>query len=203
MVVLCYGISKFLLWVIFRGKYGLRVTGQAHVPRTGACIIAANHASFLDPPLIGAACPRRVRFMARADLYTTGWLAVYMRSVRCIAVRRDEADLGAIRQALAALRQGEPVAIFPEGTRQLTGQLGRAKRGVGLLAGLAKLPVVPACIQGTFQAWPPHAKRLYPSKIRVAFGPAIPYTGSSRVHHEQLADAVTGEWQRLQQQLNG
>ncbi|MBI4342420.1 MAG: 1-acyl-sn-glycerol-3-phosphate acyltransferase [Candidatus Omnitrophica bacterium] len=216
-----YDISKLICWLFFRLGFGLEVRGQEHVPQHGAFIVAANHASFLDPPLIGAACPRRVRFMARADLYTRAWLAAYMRSVRCISVRRGEADLGAIRQVLQALRQGEPVAIFPEGGRQRDGQLGRAKRGVGLLAGLARMPVVPALIQGTFQAWPPGAARLSPSKIRVAFGPPIPYTDSptslsqsgqmagrtserpSRDHHEQLADAVTREWQRLARQLNG
>ena len=204
-----YYVSKFICWLFFRLGFGLEVRGQEHLPTRGPFIVAANHTSFLDPPVIGAASPRRVRFMARADLYTHPWLSAYMRSVRCISVRRGEADIGAIRQALQALREGEPVAIFPEGSRQRTGELGQAKRGVGMLAELGRVPVIPTFIQGTFQAWPPDAKRLYPSKIRVAFGQPIPYTNSSVMEHpsrgsrEQLADAVTREWHRLEQQLNG
>ena len=204
-----YYVSKFLCWLFFRLRFGLEVRGQEHVPARGPFIVAANHTSFLDPPVIGAACPRRVRFMARADLYLHPWLAAYMRSVRCISVRRGEADIGAIRQALKALRQGEPVAIFPEGVRQHNGELGQAKRGVGMLAELGRVPVIPALIQGTFRAWPRDAKRLFPSKIRVAFGHPIPYTTSSVTEHpsrgsrEQLADAVTREWHRLEQPVNG
>ena len=205
-----YDISKFVSWLFFGIGYGLEVRGQEHVPRRGPFIAAANHASFFDPPVLGASCPRRVRFMARADLYAQPILSAYMHSVRCISVRRDEADLGAIRKAAAALKQGEVVAIFPEGGRQLGG-VNDAKRGVGLLATIAKVPIVPVFIEGTAQAWSKGAKGLSPSKIRVAFGPPIPYTNAalgtvdrpSRDRHEQLADEVTRAWQRLAQQVNG
>lgn len=203
-----YYFSKLVCWTFFRIGYGLRVRGQEHVPSRGAFVAAANHASFLDPPVLGAACPRRVRFMARADLYEHSVLSLYMHSVRCISVKRGEADFSAMRQAVAALKQGEVVAIFPEGGRQ--DELSEAKRGVGMLARLAKVPIVPVLIEGTGQAWPRGAKRLSPSKIRVAFGRPIPYTSASvgtadrpsRDHHEQLADEVTRAWQQLAEQFN-
>ena len=223
-----YYFTKLTCWLVFRFRFGLEVVGQEHVPKTGPFIIASNHISFLDPPLVGVACPRRLRFMARADLFGHTLLGLFLRGVRVIPLRRGEADVSAVRAALAALQDGEPVAIFPEGTRQLSGTLGTAKRGVGLLAEAARVPVIPALVQGTRQALPPDARRLYPSKIRVAFGPPIPYTErpvpslqdhgqagqageltrpdsqqsqgghAARDRHERLAAAVTEAWRRLE-----
>jgi 1-acyl-sn-glycerol-3-phosphate acyltransferase len=218
MQAFCYALSKFILWVLFRFRYGLQVRGQEHVPRRGPFIVASNHISFLDPPLIGVACPRRLRFMARADLFHKPLLGFYLRSVGVMPLKRGEADVAAMRAALARLERGEPVAIFPEGTRQLTGRLGTAKRGIGLLAVAARVPIVPALVQGTREALPPDATRLQKAKIRVAFGPLVAYTdssvpatpsgepptegkGSGRARHEQLAEAVTQSWRRLEEQL--
>jgi 1-acyl-sn-glycerol-3-phosphate acyltransferase len=174
-----YAFSKFICWLTFRIRFDLRVSGRQHVPRTGAFILAANHVSFLDPPVVGSACPRRLRFLARADLFRHARLGGWMRSVGVIPVKRGEADLPAVRAALRVLRRGEPVAIFPEGGRQISGALGRAKRGVGLLAEAAGVPIIPAFVQGTFEALPPDAKRFGSAKIRVAFGPPISYTTGS------------------------
>ena len=195
-----YHISKFVLWVSFRLGFGLEIRGQEHVPRRGGCLIAANHTSFLDPPLIGATSPRRVSFMARATLFDQPLLGWYMRHVGVFPVVRGEGDLAAIREAVRRLRHGDVVALFPEGGRQPSGQLGLAKRGIGLLAVTAQVPIVPALITGTFQAWPPGAKRLRRAKIRIAFGEAISYTISSvpsAQRHEALAEAVTQRWQYL------
>ena len=155
MTWLGYDLTKFSCWLFFKLGFGLEVTGQAGVPKRGPFIVASNHVSFLDPPLIGVACPRRLRFMARADLYHQPLLAAFLRGVRTISIKRGEADLTAIRAGLACLRAGEPVAIFPEGGRQLSGALGSAKRGVGFLAEAAGVPVIPAYVSGTFQALPP------------------------------------------------
>ena len=217
LISLCYAFSKFILWLLFRFRYGLQVRGQEHVPTRGPFIIACNHISFLDPPVMGVACPRRLRFMARADLFPKPFLGLFLRSIGVMPLKRGEADVGAMRAALERLKRGEPVAIFPEGTRQLSGRLGTVKRGVGLLAVAARVPIVPALVQGTREALPPDATRLQPAKIRVAFGRPISYTitsvpatssaapptegkTSGRARHEQLAEAVTQSWRRLEEQ---
>ena len=222
---LVYDVTKLVCWLVFRFRFGLEVSGQQHVPARGAFIAASNHVSFLDPPLVGVTCPRRLRFMARADLYHHPRLAMFLNAFRVIPLKRGEADLHAVREALACLRRGEPVAIFPEGGRQLSGVLGEARRGVGLLALAAQVPIIPVFVQGTFQALPPGAKRLQPSKIGVAFGEPIPYTDeppslqerrragaaglpaapgaaqAGKERQEALAGAVTRQWRRLREQL--
>ena len=211
MMWLGYDLTKLICWLFIKLGFGLEVSGQAHVPTRGPFIVASNHVSFLDPPLIGVACPRRLRFMARADLYRQPLLAAFLRGVKAISIKRGEADLMAIRAGLARLRAGEAIAIFPEGERQLSGTLGVAKRGVGFLAEAAQVPILPVFVSGTFEALPPHATGLSRAKIRVAFGEAIAYTDASvsstagpeagargsRARQERLADAVTQQWRRL------
>ncbi len=218
-----YDFSKLTLWLFFRIGFGLRVRGQHGVPKTGPCIIACNHISFLDPPLLGAVCPRRLSFLARSDLFEHRILGAYLRSVHVIPLQRGESDIGAVRKALDRLRRGEAVAIFPEGGRQRSGQMGMAKRGVAVLARLARVPVVPAFIRGTYEALPPDARGLRKAEIRVAFGTPIPYTSipdsptdqlhdgqtadrsgqrlTSRDSQDQLTTALMAEWRRLEQQL--
>lgn len=214
---MAYALTKLVCWLFFRFRCGFEVTGQAHVPARGPFILAANHVSFLDPPVVGTACPRRVYFMARADLFRRPLLGLFMRSVGVIPLRRGEADVTAMREALEHLRQGLPVAIFPEGGRQRSGQIGTAKRGVGVLAELAQAPIVPAYVAGTYEALPPTATRVRRAKIRVAFGAPISYTHVSlppvpppggalavpeRLRRRQaLADAVTASWSALAAQM--
>lgn len=204
-----YAFTKLTVWLIFRFGHGLEVTGQDRVPRADGCILASNHVSFIDPPVLGAACPRRIVFMARRDLFRHALLGAFMRGVHVIPLARGEADLSAIRSAVERLRGGDLLAIFPEGTRQLSGRLGTAKRGVGLLAATARVPVIPVFVSGTFQAMPPHARWLQRGKIRVAFGTPIPYTepsssgSAARNQHEQLAAAVTAQWRQLEARLHG
>lgn len=209
MIALAYAVSKFVLWLFFRLGFGLEVTGAEHVPRTGGFVLASNHVSYLDPPLLGAACPRRLRFMARASLFHHWLLGAFMRSVGVMPVQRGQSDLPGLRLAIQMLRDGEAVAIFPEGGRQFSGRLATAKGGVGLLAVTAQVPIIPVLVQGTFEALPSGSRRLKRAKIRVAFGPRIPYTTTlvptlaARERHDQLAAQVTHAWHRLADQLHG
>ena len=208
-----YLVVKFTTWLFLRLGFGLTVRGGAHVPRSGAFVVASNHLSYLDPVVVGVACPRLLSFMARADLYRHPLMRWFLRNMGAIPLHREAGDLAAIREAVRRLRRGQPVAIFPEGERQIFGELGEAKRGVGLVAALGRVPIIPMLVQGTFQALPRGSRWLRRAKIRVAFGPQITYTDerfsvgqpgektASAAHHEALAEAVTQSWRQLQDEL--
>ena len=157
------------LW--FRIEY----IGRQHIPATGGCIIAANHVSFLDPPLIGVgvAMYRLVRFVARATLRksrVTDWLFDHLLT---IPLDRTKGDLRAMRTVLSHLENGQVVALFPEGTRSEDGELKASKAGIGFIMAKAGVPVVPVFIDGSYRAYPKGGSFIKPCKIRVYFGEPI------------------------------
>lgn len=191
-----------LLWclgvVVFRLGFGLEVRGREHLPSRGGVVLACNHVSYLDPAVVAVACPRRVVFLARQALFQVPWLGAWMRFMKTPSVDRRSTETG-LRTAVRLLRQGQPVIIFPEGGRQLSGRLGTVRPGVGWLAAKAKAPVVPVLLTGTRHALPPGSPWLRPAKIRVAFGPPIRYPVGrfSSQAAERLAQQVRRGWQRL------
>ena len=198
LVTCLYDVLRTITRAFLRVGYRFRVEGLEHLPKRGGVLLACNHISFIDPAAIGAACPRRVTFLARVTLFDEPLLGPFMRLMGAIAVDRRNADVG-LRQAVRVLRQGRVVVIFPEGGRQFSGEIGTAKPGVGLLAAHAKAPIVPVLLEGTRQALPPRARWLRPAKIRVAFGPQIHYPVArlSEVAYQQLAQQVTARWHQL------
>jgi 1-acyl-sn-glycerol-3-phosphate acyltransferase len=153
----------------------MRAWGVEHVPRRGGVVLAANHQSFLDPPLVGAALSRQLYFMARRSLFDVPLLGPLIRAVHSFPVERDGADLGAMRKAIRILRAGGGVLLFPEGTRTPDGEVKTFKAGFALLASRARVPIVPAALHGAFEAWPRH--RAFPTpgrRISVAYGEALP-----------------------------
>ena len=127
----------------------VEVTGKENVPRRGPLIVAANHFNNADPPVLGATMPRRLAFMAKQEMFQWPILGLAARLGGAFPVRRSEADLGALRKATAVLRQGEALAMFPEGTRSLDGKLHKAHPGTALLALRSETPILPVAIWGT------------------------------------------------------
>jgi 1-acyl-sn-glycerol-3-phosphate acyltransferase len=155
------------VWLVFR----LRATGKEHIPREGGFVLSANHLSNLDPwPLGLPMFPRRqIRFMAKAELFR--WpLGPVIKAGGAFRVRRGQSDAGAIETAVQLAREGEVVAIFPEGTRRRKGLIkkreARPHTGAVRVALEAGVPLVPAAIAGTDRL-----SRLGP--LRVAYGTPI------------------------------
>lgn len=151
----------------------LEVEGWEHVPG-GACLFASNHQSMVDPPLLGSCLPREISFIARRSLFDNPVFGFVIRACHSIPVDRGEADIGAIRAALTALRQDRGLLIFPEGTRSQDGEIAEAKAGAGLLACKSGAPVVPVRIRGARDVLPRGA--FFPvgsARIRVRFGPRM------------------------------
>lgn len=192
-----YWFCWWIVWVAFVLIYRFRCYHARHVPHTGPILIAANHQSHLDPPAIGIACAHRpLHFLARSGLFTGrlfGWLIAALNS---IPIKEDASDVAAIRAVIQRLEAGAAVLIFPEGSRSPDGELQEFKRGVALLMKRAGCPVVPAAVEGAFEAFPRHRSfpRLFGCRIAVMFGKPIPAD-------ELLKDGPDAALDRLRQEI--
>lgn len=169
-----YWISHFGVWLFLKLKYRLKVVGAKNIPRHGGAVIVANHCSYLDPPVMCAVSGSRiVRFMARDTLFSSSFAKWYFNGVRVIALDRTRGDLGALKRAIATLKEGQVIGLFPEGTRSTDGQMREAKGGIGFLIAKGDVPVVPLYITGTFQAFPKGSSKFKPSRITARVGKPI------------------------------
>jgi 1-acyl-sn-glycerol-3-phosphate acyltransferase len=169
-----YGISHYVVATLHDILFHGDVSGVQHIPREGGIIIAANHASLLDPPLIGSHVPRQLVFFARKTLWNSGIVSWWLNIVGTIPVDRDSgADVAAIKRVLKVLRDGKALIVFPEGTRTRTGALQRPKPGVGLLACRSGVPVVPARIFGSFEALGRKGPLRIGTPVSMIFGPSL------------------------------
>lgn len=168
---------------------------------SGGAIIAANHASYLDPPIVAAAYQREIVFLARKTLFTGfgGWL---YPKLNAFPIDRDQADLGSMKGILRRLKEGNRVLIFPEGTRTRDGALQSAKAGIGLLVAKSGVPVQPVRLFGSFDAWPREGK-FRPHKFTVVIGDPIEFSkteiqGKSREAYQSIADRMMEAIGRLE-----
>jgi 1-acyl-sn-glycerol-3-phosphate acyltransferase len=173
-----YDFAAFALRVLFRTVLRTRVYGIENVPRDGPLIVACNHLSYLDPPAL-CFCPRRISFMAKRELFEIPILGPAIRGVGAYPVDRQGSARAAIKRSLAVLQGGGAVGIFPEGTRNLAGDV-RAQTGVALLAVTSGAPVLPACVVGGDRA----AKL---GKMKVAFGKPLALGADRKATRDDLA----------------
>jgi len=167
-----YWFFKTIFYIILTVFNRLEVIGSGNVPEKGGVMLAANHVSYLDPLVIGAALKRRATYMAREGLFNIPMLGAFVRSFS-FPVRRGRPQPSTIKEAVRRLKQGELIVMFPEGGRSVNGNLLDAKRGVGVIAAISRMPVVPTLIKGTEKALPVGAKFLRSAKITVIFGTPI------------------------------
>jgi 1-acyl-sn-glycerol-3-phosphate acyltransferase len=148
-VRLSYRFTAFCLRLFFRTFYRLEVRGLEQIPATGSLILAANHQSNLDPPLIGAFFPREMGFVAKKQLFDHPIMSRLMHHFNSIPLDRSGVDLKAIRTIRKRLSQGQALVVFPEGTRSRDGQLGQPRAGLGLIVAAAEAEVLPILVQGS------------------------------------------------------
>jgi 1-acyl-sn-glycerol-3-phosphate acyltransferase len=167
-------------WTFFRVFFTLyfryRAEGLENVPRTGAVLFASNHASFLDPPLIGSSLPRYINYLARESLFRFkpfGWI---LRRVHAVPVDRDGGGAAGLKTVLDRLNSGEPIILFPEGTRTKDGKLQPARSGIGLAVIKTSAPVVPVRVIGSFEALNRFHSWPRPRKIVIRFGKPLDFS---------------------------
>jgi 1-acyl-sn-glycerol-3-phosphate acyltransferase len=170
-----YGFFHYLASTIHSMWFRGDVAGTENFPADGPFLIASNHASHLDPPLVGCQVSRQMRFFARKSLWNNRLLAWWLNQVETIPVERDSGDIGAIKRVLQALKENRAVVLFPEGTRSPDGHLQKAKAGVGLMACKTGVPVVPCRVFGSFHAFGKGtAIPRFGTPVSVVFGAPIP-----------------------------
>jgi len=164
-----YLFLKVVLPLLFR----YRVRGRNNIPLSGAVLIVSNHASNLDPPLIGAACLRRMfRYMGKGDLWEASKpFCFMMENLGAFPVRRGAADREALRYATDLLDAGQSLVVFPEGTRTRDGSIGVAQPGVAMiLSKHPNIPILPLRIDGSFEAFGRGKRYPSPHHISITFG---------------------------------
>ena len=139
-------------WTFFRSitkiLFRIKVSGKENIPKTGGFILASNHQSYLDPPVVGSWAPRPVYFMTKAELFVNKILGWYLINTNAIPVRRGEMDRQAIRAILDVISSGCGITIFPEGTRSTSGQFLEPKAGIGMIAKKAQCQIIPTYVSG-------------------------------------------------------
>lgn len=170
-----YGICHYAIRVLYDMFFRGEVVGVDHLPPRGGFVLAANHASFLDPPLIGCQISRQIAYFARKTLWKRGFASWWLDTVGTIPVDRDGGqDVSAIKRVLRALKEERGLILFPEGTRTLDGELQSAKPGVGFIACRTQVPVVPVRIFGSYEACGKGRPLRLGTPITIVFGKPIP-----------------------------
>lgn len=194
-----------VLQIIVQGVFVTVLRGRAYhrrrVPGRGGLLVVSNHQSYLDPILAALPIYRPFNPMARASLFRRPAFAWLIRSLYAFPVKRESADLGAIREAIGRLRSGEIVLVFPEGTRTRDGSIGALRAGMIVMAQRAGVPILPMVIDGAFECWPRGRRLPTPHPIRVIYGRAIAPDEVRDSQPEELAVRLREEMACLQAEL--
>lgn len=177
---------------LFRGFvrlfYGLHIHGLENIPERGGAIVASNHISAFDPPVIGVSVPREVNFMAKRELFASRLSNLVFRGLRAFPVDRQKSDMRAIKEALRRLEQGVIIGIFTEGTRNRSD--GRVFDGASFLAQRAQVPIVPTAIWREGRSF------------HVRFDAPIMPQGKTREEASQLTERVMARVQGMMPPLS-
>jgi len=181
-----YRIGHTLCTVVAELAFRLKIYGRENLIEDGPAIYASNHASYLDPPLVGVACRKEVFYLARKTLFEKPVLGPLLRRINCIPVDRDRGDVAAVRTLLRLLKEGKRVVVFPEGTRSKDGNLQPARAGLGLIIAKSVAPVVPVRVFGSYAALP-RSGGIHFVPITLVVGKPIFFTKEDLGTDERLA----------------
>jgi len=193
---LCYTLSKIIARVFF----SLRVVYPERMIEEGPLIVATNHQSFVDPPLVGICSKRDLYYLARKTLLNIPLLGKLLPHINVIPVDRDGNDMSALKTIIRLIRSGKGVVLFPEGTRSPDGSLQRGKQGIGLIIAKSKAPVQPVRVFGAFEAFPKGSGKISATPLTVVIGEPLRFTpeeldpascgGDERALYQKLSDRV-------------
>jgi 1-acyl-sn-glycerol-3-phosphate acyltransferase len=165
-------VGRLTIGTLVRLLARLRVYGSERVPREGGLVVACNHFSWLDPPALGAACPRTMYYMAKIEAHRVPGLGQLIRAFGTFPVRRGESDREAVRTMREVVRSGKALGLFVEGTRQRSGVPGPVQPGAAMVAIQEGVPVIPVAVHGS-QNWKIGSFK----PVSVAWGTPITFEG--------------------------
>lgn len=173
---LFYRFTWYASQAVFRSYFRGHYYNAERLPATGPVILAANHESYLDPPLIGSGLARPVNYLARDTLFTNPLVRPMLMELNCVPVDRDGAGAAGLKGILDRLTAGGVILLFPEGTRTKDGALQAARAGIGLTVIKSNAAVLPVRVFGTFQAFSRFHKFPRPHAVAVKYGRPIDFS---------------------------
>ena len=186
----------YLLKGFFHLFYKCKIEGKDH-PYKGSAIIAPNHTSFLDPPIIGMAWPEETHYLARESLFHPFYMGWLLRKLNSHPVQGSAQDIQSFKTICKLLETGKKVVIFPEGERSYDGELLDIKGGIATLALRMKCPIIPTYIHGAYEAWPRTSNRpKLGSALICLFGDPIPIEPYLEMNKKQAQEALRKEVQK-------
>lgn len=192
---LFYDFSRVFFHVLFFFWFRFSIEGRDNLPKKGAYVFASNHASHLDPVICGVVNRRQLLFLAKKELFRNRFFAWLISLYNVFPIERGKGDIKAIKIGLNRLKSGEPMMLYPEGTRSEDGSIGEAKRGIGFILEKSGVPVLPCYIYGSGQALRKNSKMVYPVKISVHIGKPLVFDDIRRssVSREEKQIRIAGE----------
>lgn len=197
-------VIYFIGWFFFRACYTLiwrlKINGLENIPKNTGAVIASNHASLGDPPLIGCTIPWRVYYMAKKELFDIPVLGWIMKQINCFPVDRDRSDLTAVRTAVRIVSKNNILVMFPQGGRRKDGDPRSAqyKSGIGIVAALGRVPIVPCVVVNTGKLG--KLARVTVNYLKPVYPVNSGKTGKEA--YEAMTDAVMDEINIFQNALN-
>lgn len=188
-----YYLIIFLTRIALFPLYRIRVYGWRKFYQKGA-ILAANHASYMDPPTIAAACPGQIHFLAGDYLFKNPIFGWFIRKLNAHPVQRGQPDIKAIKLVCNLVNEGKKVLIFPEGTRSGDGQLQPFKNGLGFIFCKTQSAVIPTYIHGSYDVW--SSARSFPKlwgKMSVVFGSPLLWEEFEHLGNKEAQMAVSNK----------
>lgn len=176
-----YQVVRYTATTFLTSNGGIRATGVSNLPPSGGALLVSNHLSHIDVFALGLPLPRPLNYVARSTLFFPP-LGVFIHSVGGFPIQREGMGASGLKETLRRIRSGGIVALFPEGTRSRDGELAPLKSGIAVLAARAHVPIIPAAVAGTFEAWPRDRRLPRRHPICVDYGRTITpeeYAGAS------------------------
>jgi len=187
-----YPFARSVVAGLLRPTFRIKVEGLEHFPKEGGVLLCTNHISNLDPPVVGVTAPRKVLFMAKAELFNVPVLKQLLTNFGTFPVKRGGGDREAIRAGLKVLKEGHVLGLFPEGTRSKDGKLGKGQAGAGFFALRSTAAVVPCAIIGPYKTF---------RTLRVVYGKPINMEEyrERKINAEEMTSIIMEEINKLLQ----